>query len=508
MKRIVLSLLLVGSFYLGARAQVQPGQVPAKEEPKVVVKDSVSVAAKGNGQPKLSLQECINTAVNNNLTVKRAFFNVETNRVNLLQAYGAFLPSVSVSGNYNLNFGRSVNPVTYAYVNGVVKSFNPVGVAQLTIFNGYRIRYNYQSNKKYLVAADLDLEKSKNDVILNVANYYVNVILNRELYENAKVQLESSQQQLGRIKLQVEAGALPKSNELNQEAIVATNETTMINQENTLNISLLNLKQAMQVPASTPLDVIIPEISVEDMVIDQTPEEIYAISSQTLPQVKSALLKVEAADLAFKSAWGAYLPRLTVAGSVNSNFSSASETQYNQPVYVLTQIGQVGTSATPPANQLVYGYVPQTPTVSNEKYKPLDQLHNNIYKTVGVTLSIPILNGFNTRGNVENALITKELAKVTVQDNENILRQAIETAYNNAVAAAKTYVASLKQVSYSEEAYRMTKIRFDNGAANFVEYQISANDLFSAKSSLSRAKYSFLLTKKIIDFYMGKSIEY
>jgi outer membrane protein len=493
MKRILLTVVMAGLVFLNLRGQ---------DQPKVTVKDSASVSAKG--QPKMTLQECIKTALDNNLTVKRGVYNVESYKINLFQAWGAFLPTFSLNASYGRNYGRNLNPVTYTYFQGVTKTLNPSATAQLTLFNGLRIQNNLQATKKNVEASNLDLEKAKNDVIINVATYYVTVILNRELFENSKVQLTSSQQQLEKIKRQVEVGALPKSNELNQEAIVATNETTMINNENTLNISLLQLKQAMQVPASTPLDVVIPDLSVEDMIIDQTPEEIYAVSSQTLPQVKSALLKVESADFAVKAARGAYSPRLTLSASANSNYSSASNiprTRLGDPILTTDPAG-VSASGDP-----VFLYY-QPRVVYANSYDAPSQLKDNVYKSVGLNLNIPILNGFQTRGNVENAIINRELANITVKETENTLRQSIETAYNNALAAAKTYVASLKQVNASEEAYRMTKLRLDNGAANFVEFQISANDLFSAKSSLSRAKYSFILTKKIIDFYQGKTIDY
>ena len=502
-----------------ATAHAQVNQKPAAkdsiEKPTVTVKDSASVSSKG--QPKMTLQECIATALQNNLTIRRAAYNIESYKVTKLTSWGAFLPTLNTSLTYGRNYGRSINPVTNAFYNGVVKSYNPSLQAQLTLFNGFRLHYNYLASKKNIEAADLDFEKAKNDVIINVAGYYVTVILNRELYENAKVQLLSSQQQLGRIKLQVEAGALPKSNELNQEAIVATNETNMINQENTLNISLLQLKQAMQVPASTPLDVVIPDLSVEEMVIDQTPEEIYAVSAKTLPQIKSALLKVESAELAYKAARGSYLPRLTIGGSMTTNYSSASDyipiivpTGYGVATTPVAQVGpsDSGVPTTDPT-QLIYSIQPTGYTqTGTERYNVHDQFKNNLYKSVGVTLSVPIMNGFNTRAGVRNAEINREVARLTVTDNENQLRQSIETAYNNALAAAKTYAASVKQVQYSEEAYRMTKIRLDNGAANFVEYQISANDLFSARSNLARSKYNFILTKKIIDFYQGKPIDY
>jgi outer membrane protein len=137
-----------------------------------------------------------------------------------------------------------------------------------------------------------------------------------------------------------------------------------------------------------------------------------------------------------------------------------------------------------------------------------DQLNNNLFKSVGLSLNIPIFNGLQSRSAVQRAAVSKEVASITRQETENTLRQNIETAYNDALAASKTYSASLKQVQAREEAYRMTKQRFEIGAANYVEYRISENDLFQSKSDLARAKYNFIFRKKLLDFYQGKTIEF
>lgn len=459
-------------------------------------------AAVAQDTVKLTMQQCVKIALENNLNVKRGVFNVENYRINKLQAIGNYLPSLTAGPGLGRNYGRSINPVTNQFIpNATIRTINVFGQSSLPLFSGLRNQNTFRQSQRDLAASNLDLEKAKNDVILNVVNFYTNVILNKELYENARFQLNSSLQQLVKIRLQVEAGALPISNQLNQEAIVATNETNLISQENALNLSMLQLKQVMQVPASQIFDIVIPEIPMEDLVIEQTPEDIYKISAQTLPQVRSALLKVESAELALKVARGAYYPRLTLTGTATSNYSSASGMK---PIYDGTfsskQIGFVG-----PTNDPVFTLVPNS---TAEPYTTQSQLKDNLYKQLSLGLTIPILNGLQTRTNVQRAIVSQELAEITVKETENTLRQSIETAFNTAVAAAKTYSAAVKQVNASEEAYRMTKQRFDNGAANFIEYQISANDLFSAKSALSRAKYSFLFAKKILDFYQGKSIEF
>lgn len=453
---------------------------------------------------KMTLQECVKVALDNNLTVKRGVYNVESYSISKFQAKGAFLPTVNGSASLSNNYGRNLNPVTYTYYQGVTSTINPSLFSQLTVFNGFKLQNQYKQSIRNSQAADLDLEKAKNDVIINVVTYYTSVILNRELFENAKFQLNSSQQQLERIKKQVEAGALPKSNELTQEATVATNETNLITQENNLNYSILQLKQSMQVPASTQIEVVIPDIPMEDLVLDQTPEEIYKISAATLPQVKSAMLKVQSAEFALKAAKAGYYPRIVVNASATSNYNSASDKARSAPDggFKQQQIGVVSTTG-----DAVYTQVPTSSVYANS-YGVSEQLSDNIYKNLGLSVSIPILNGFQTRTSVQQAIINQELANITVKETENTLRQSIETAYNNALAAAKTYTAALKQVSANEEAFRMTEQRHQIGAATYIEYQVASNDLFSAKSNLARAKYNFILTKKVLEFYQGKTIEY
>jgi outer membrane protein len=143
-----------------------------------------------------------------------------------------------------------------------------------------------------------------------------------------------------------------------------------------------------------------------------------------------------------------------------------------------------------------------------DNYNQRDQLKDNLFKNLSLQLSIPVFNGLQTRTNVQRALVSKRLADITVQETQNTLRQSIETSYNDALAAAKTYSASLKSVKAQEEAYRMNKQRFELGALSFVEYHVSENDLFRAKSDLSRAKYNFIFKKKILDFYQGKQIDF
>lgn len=468
----------------------------------VVLLTAWGFSLKAQDAKKWSLRECVNVALENNLSIKRSLYGVQNTEVLKTQAMAAFLPTLNAGGSYGENFGRAVNPVTNLFVTRNSNNINVQGTASWTLFNGLRIQNTFRQTQKDVAASNADLSKAKNDVMLNVVTYYINVVGNKELHENAKYQLSSSQQQLERIKKQVSAGALSISNQLNQEAQVATNEVNLINQENALNLSLLQLKQSMQLPASTPLDVEVPDLQTQDLILSLTSEDVYQLALVNMPEIKSSKLKVESADFALRANKGNYYPRLSFNAFAQSNYSSLSDAPRSRPngSFVNTPIGFTA------AGDVVYTQTPTT-EVYSDSYGRRDQLKDNLFKGFNLQLNIPIFNGLQTRTSVQRSAINKELASITVRETENTLRQSIETSYNDASAASKTYSASLKQVAAQEEAYRMNKQRFEIGALNIVEFQISENDLFRAKSDLTRAKYNFIFKKKVLDFYQGKEIE-
>ncbi len=457
-----------------------------------------------------TLKECIDYALANNLSVQRSRYDVETAEVNKTQAKAAMLPSLNASVSNGYNWGRSINPVTNTFTTQEIRSLSPNANSQVTLFNGLRIQNSIKQSNKDFQAAEQDYEKAKNDLMLNVINLYVNVVFNKELLENARFQLSSSQQQYERTKKQVEAGSLPKSNELNLDAQVATNEVSVVNNENALNLSLLQLKQALQLPGSTEMDVEVPQLEVEDLVIENSSQQIFDLARQSLPEVKAAQLRVNSSYYAVKAARGNLYPRLSLNGSINSNYSSANDRAVLIPtgVEVVPNNTPVGYFSGASGNVVVYGYDYNPVGTYTNGYGYRDQLQDNIFRQLGLTLSVPILNGFQSRSNVQRSVINRNVAEINQKLVNQTLRQNVETAYNDALAASKTYNASTRQVQAREEAFRMTKQRFDIGAANYVEYQVAENDLFQAKSDLARAKYNFIFKKKLLDFYQGKPLDF
>jgi outer membrane protein len=287
------------------------------------------------------------------------------------------------------------------------------------------------------------------------------------------------------------------------------------------------LKQALQLPAATPFDIVVPnDLQVEELSIDKSREEIFDMAKESLPEVKSAYAKVQSSTYAVKIARSNLIPRLTAQASINSNYSSANDFVRFQPDKDDSQFKRLTLAeytALSDADKTIiqfqpigyqeisdgvyglnYSFIQPTGSYVPNGYG--DQLHNNIYKSIGLSLSIPIFNGFQARLGVRRSLISQRIAEVNAKQINNTLRQNVETAYNDAFAAAKTYNSNLRQVQAREEAFRMMKQRFEIGASNYVEYQISENDLFRAKSDLARAKYNFIFRKKLLDFYQGKPL--
>src|SRR5688500_9228770 len=313
MKHFIVGILFVLIGYQSSLAQIDT----LKQEPQTAP-----------AATKWTLKQCVDYALSNNLTVQRSLYNVETSEVDLRQARFSRLPSVNGNAQYGYSWGRGLDPVSNSFVSQEIRSSNLSGNASLPLFNGLRIHNSIRQYQRGVAASEQDLEKAKNDLIINVASLFINVVFNKESVDNARFQLASSQQQLERTKKQVAAGALPKSEELNLDAQTASNEVTLVQQENALALSILQLKQALRIPASQGLDVEVPVLDPEDLVVDQTRDEIFDIARQSMPEVKSAQIRIQSSENDIKAARGNLMPRLSVNAGLNTNYSSAQESVF------------------------------------------------------------------------------------------------------------------------------------------------------------------------------------
>ncbi|GMQ23600.1 TolC family protein [Algoriphagus sp. oki45] len=417
------------------------------------------------------LQTCVDIALENNLTLQRTRLNQEITEATLLQSQGQRIPSFSMGASSGYRWGRSINPVTNLFENNRIGNINLFANSNVTVFGGMRINNTVAQARKDLESGEFNLQATTNQVTLDIINQFINVVFNREQVKIAENQLKSTSEQLERTTKLVNAGSLPISDQLDLQSQNATNQLEVINAKNNLRQAKLALAQAMQIPFSEDFDVIEPEFEVTSYDLETNdPAKIYEIAINIMPEIKASEASIESAEYGVKIAKGAFYPTLGLGANVFSNY-------VDQPGFGQTEI--------PPFS---------------------DQIERNLSQSANLQLNIPIFTNFNNRAAVQRARAQKALAEVDNQQAKNQLRQDIETAYNQALAAEQSYEASLVRVKSLEETFRIAQQRFDLGAINSVDFQVAQNNLFNAQADLLNAKYTYIFRIKVLDFYIGNPI--
>lgn len=455
-------------------------------------------------QTQWTLEECIAYAFEHNLTIRRSELDVKTGSVNLNESRYLRYPTLNADGYSGYRWGRSIDPTSNQFVSRRISSTGFSGSGSLTLFSGLQINNQIQRNKAALEASRYELEDTRNNVALDVVSFYLIVIFNRELVKNAERQLQVADIQLEQTRKMVEAGAAPISSQLELEAQKASYEVEVVRAQNELDLALLNLKQALLIPAEREFQVETPEIRVEDMDISTYGSlEVYENALQNQPIIKSAHFRQRSAALGVRIARGSLAPSLGLSANIFTNYSDAAPGPVipnGEVTEIVQPIGYVGNDRTVVVNTIV-----RRPAI-DENYTLFEQFGDNLSQSLSLNLSIPIFNGFRARSNIQRALIALDETEIYSEETRQRLRQTIESAYNDAFAASKSYHASLKQVEALEESFRSIQRRYTLGAESFVNFQVSQNNLFDAQYELLRSKYEYVYRIKILDFYMGKPL--
>ena len=431
-----------------------------------------SAVAQDNLPPgPYDLQTCVNVALENNINLRRTQANQQITEATLLQNQGQRIPSFSMGASSGYRWGRSINPVTNLFENNRIGNINLFANSNVTLFGGMRINNSISQARKDLEAGQFTLQATTNQVTLDVINQFINVVFNREQVKIAENQLKTTTDQLARTTKLVEAGSLPLSDQLDIQAQNSTNTLEVVNAQNSLRQAKLALAQAMQVPFSDNFDIVAPEFEVTSYDLDtNNPTAIFEVAVNLMPEIKASEAGMESAEYAVKIARGAYLPTLGLGANVFSN------------------------------------YVDQPGFGSNEIPAFTTQVGNNLSQSANLQLNIPIFTNFNNRAGLQRARAQKQLAELDNLQAKNQLRQDIETAYNQALASEQSYQASLIRVKSLNESFRIAQQRFDLGAINSVDYQVAQANLFNAQADLLNAKYTYIFRVKVLDFYLGNTI--
>ncbi|WP_298550002.1 TolC family protein [uncultured Algibacter sp.] len=420
------------------------------------------------GQQKTwTLQACVNHALENNISVKQGQNTLFSNEQDIIAAKGQFLPSVSASAAHNITIGGlEIDPGVF-----VSQTFNQsrLGVSlSQNIFNGFRTLNLYKQSKLTRETNELELNRIKDDISLNVVNGYLNILFNQETLETATAQYEFSEKQLKQVKELVDAGVQPKANIYDAEATLSRDAQQVTLAENSYNLSLLSLSQLLQVPFNDfyveIIDIDAPSESLLYSSID--PVLNYALENRN--EIKVAKKNIENAVLGTEISKSGYLPSLNFTYGYSSRASFTNLTDLEAAFF--------------------------------------DQINDNKGHSFGLNLNIPIFSRFQNKTAVakskiqeENSLLNLEQAKLTLESN-------IQRAFTDAQAAFKAYDAAQKSLESQSLAFNNSKERYDIGAMTAFDLEQARVQLINAESSLINAKYDFVFKTKVLDFYMGKSL--
>ncbi len=427
-------------------------------------------AIAAQAQEPWSLQKCIDYALENNIRIKQQALNTAYNENLLEQAKSDRLPNLNAGASNNFSYGRSLNNeniyenVNSAQINGYISS-------NMTLFNGFILQNSVEQTKLDLQATMSDLEKAKDDLVLNVAASYLEILFAEEQVKISEAQIDVTQQQISRTQQLVDAGSLARGALLEIEAQRAREELQLVNNQNQVQLAYLNLFQLLELPIEKSFEVkepVLPEIKADVTMANSF--DVFRNAIKMRPEIKAAQLRVESAKRQLDIAQGYGWPSLSFGASYNNQYFNILNSDFQQLSFK-------------------------------------DQLKSNGRYGFGFNLNIPIFNRFQVKNGVDNANLQIQDYEYQLQSARNVLRKDIEQAYTNALAALNRYLASEKAVKSTQEAFRYTEEKFNVGMVNSVEYNQSKNNLTTAQSELLQSRYEYIFRTKILDFYNGVPIE-
>ncbi|MEN8156381.1 MAG: TolC family protein [Bacteroidota bacterium] len=452
------------------------------------------------GQKEWSLEDCINYAMENNIQIKQTVLNTEYNENLLKQSRLGQIPNLNGNAGYTFSWGRALDQTTYQFTDDQQINSISMGLSSsVNLFNGLKVRNTIEQNKLNLMASYEDVEKVKNDISLNIAAAYLTILFNRELQAVTESQLEITGQQVERTRKLVDAGKLAEGSFLEIQAQYASEELNLVNAENQMAISMLNLQQTLDLPIDTTFDVVIPELAdpADDPMV-MNANEVYRTAEQEMPEIRSAELAMESSQKRLNIAKGDRSPQLYLSANYNTGYSDIRQ----QVVDMLPQ-QQFPIGATVGGEQV--NSLPQDIPVYGA-YPFFEQMRDNTSAGVGLGLSIPIFNGWMVNSNVANARIALENSELELQSRKLTLYASIQQAYADALASLKKFRATEHALVSMEESFKYTEKKFEVGLVNTVDYNASKNQLTATQSDLLQAKYDFIFRIKILNFYRGEPI--
>ncbi|TCO08443.1 TolC family protein [Natronoflexus pectinivorans] len=415
-----------------------------------------------------SLEDCINHALEHNLSIKQQSLNAEYAGNQYTQSRYELYPNLNAGSSHRITRGRTTDQVNLRIVDITSNTTNFYVGSSTPLFEGFARRNTIERNQSDWQAALKDVDRARNDLTLNITALYLQILFDKELLEAAKRQYEVIEQQMQRTRRLVDAGSIPEGNFLEMRSLAAREVLNITQLENSVALSLLDLAQALDLEVVEGFDIqepVLDELSGAELVERADVLE-YAINN--MPQIAASEHRLSSSELDVEIAKGRMLPTLSFEMGWGTNYVSVKD--FENPSFG-------------------------------------SQFRDNANSYVGLNLAIPIFNRFQARTGVENAHLGVKNARFELDRQKQQLRKEIQQAYADAEAAFRQYLASQTAVESYQESFRYTEKRFNVGLLNPVDYNVAKTELMKAESDYIQAKYSYILRLKILEFYQGNPIE-
>ncbi|MDR2936290.1 MAG: TolC family protein [Rikenellaceae bacterium] len=432
------------------------------------------LAGTASAQDQWTLRQCVDYAIENSTLVQQRALQQQDQELSLNTSRNSRLPSLSANASENFSFGRSAG--RDGVYTDVTRASSSVGLnTSVPVFAGFRIRNDIAAREFDLQAALHDLARVKDDVAVNVTSLYLQVLFNKELLGVAQSQVELSRQQVDRSQKLFDAGRSPESAIYESRALVARDELTLTQAENSLALSLLDLAQALNLPQIDGFDIKAPSLNNISLsalfALREQPESIFGYAVTTRPVILAEQSRLESSRKTLGIAKAARYPQISLgAGYSNSYYYSFSD------------------------------------NASNQRF--IDQIRNNGSESIGLNLSIPIFNRLSTRNQIHSANLNIQNRELALSEAERTLRKEIEQAYQNTTASYKKFQSADESAKAARIAFRYEEEKANAGRSTTFDYNDAKTRLERSESEMIQAKYEFLFYRKILDFYLDVPLDF
>ncbi len=449
---------------------------------------------------KLSLQQCIQLALKNNADIQHREVTSDIQKINLLGARGNILPTLNGDISHGINKGRSIDPFTNTYANQKTKVASYNLSTGVTLFNAFAIRNNIKQNRLAYDATKMEVQQEKDAIALNVILEYLQVLTNQDLVNVSMQQKDVSEKQVERNNILNDEGAISPGQLYDVKGQYQQEQLNVINAMNDLETAKVSLAQLLNIPYNKNIQ--IERISLNETMANNkgTTDSIYRSALQNLAIIKATELRQRSAEFGVKTYRSQQYPSLVLNGGLNTNYSSnASAQQFLNSTDVSTNsYVLVNGNKTPViAKQDNYSF-------NNIKYG--NQFKNNYNNYVSLGIRIPLLNNLRNKVQIKTAEADKKDAEIALHATKTQLQQNIEQANINLNTAQQRYDVLTEQVAAYKESFREAEVKFNAGSINSVDYLVTKNNLDNSNINLIIARYDYVLSSMVLDYYSGKLI--